>query len=113
MIRLWHNPRCSKSRAALDLLTVEGVNVEIYRYLVTPPDADALGAVLGKLNITAAKLVRAGESAWKVSELTKDSDEADIRELILAHPVLIERPILETARRAVIGRPPERVLEIL
>lgn len=113
MMRLWHNPRCSKSRAALALLEEKGVAVEIFRYLDTPPDAAALAAVLDKLAIPAAKLVRRGERAWKDSGLTADSPEDRIRAAILADPILIERPILETDTRAAIGRPPEAILDLL
>ena len=112
-MRLWHNPRCSKSCAALALLTDAGHAPEIYRYLDTPPDAAALDALLGKLGIGAAALVRRGEAAWKESGLAADSAEAEIRALILAHPILIERPILEGPDRAVIGRPPEDVLTLV
>ena len=114
MLRLWHNPRCSKSRAALALLQDRGTEVEIYRYLDTPPDADALGQILEKLGaIPAQQIVRKGESAWKESGLTPDSPEDAVRSVILANPILIERPILETDSRAVIGRPPEEILAVL
>lgn len=113
MLRLWHNPRCSKSRAALALLAERGAAFETYRYLDTPPDAAALGALLGKLAIPAADLVRRGEKAWKESGLTPGDPEDRISAAILAHPVLIERPILETGDKAVIGRPPEAILALL
>jgi arsenate reductase len=113
MLRLWHNPRCSKSRAALKLLEDRGSEADVYRYLDSPPDAAALDAVLTKLRLPAAALVRRGETPWKESGLAKDSPEDEIRTLILANPILIERPILETAKRAVIGRPPEAILELI
>ena len=113
MMRLWHNPRCSKSRATLALLEAAGHTPEIYRYLDTPPGADDLTTVLGKLGIGAIDLVRKGEAAWKASGLTPASPEADIRAALLSHPILIERPILECADRAAIGRPPDNVLTIL
>ena len=113
MLRLWHNPRCSKSRAALKLLEDRGADFETFRYLDTPPDAGMLDALLGKLGIPAAALVRRGEAAWKESGLSPDSAEADIRALILANPILIERSVLETGNKAVIGRPPEAILDLL
>ena len=113
MLRIWHNPRCSKSRATLALLEDGGHMPEIFRYLDTPPDAAMLAGVLDKLDLPAAALVRRGEKAWAESGLTADSPEAEIRAAMLANPVLIERPIVETADRAAVGRPPEAVLEIL
>ena len=113
MLRLWHNPRCSKSRAALKLLEDRGADAEIYRYLDTPPDKAALDALLKKLGSAAAALVRKGEAPWKESGLTPDSPEGKVRALILANPILIERPILETGKAAVIGRPPESILDLL
>lgn len=113
MLRLWHNPRCSKSRAALALLEGAGADFETYRYLDTPPDGATLDALLAKLVMPAAGLVRRGEKAWKESGLTPDGAEDRIRAAILAHPILIERPILESTDNAVIGRPPETVLELL
>jgi len=113
MLRLWHNPRCSKSRTALALLEERGIDVEIYRYLDTPPDDDALDAVLTKLGIPAAKLARTREAAWKDAGLATDSPEALVRSAMLDHPILIERPILEADDKAVIGRPPEAILDLL
>ena len=72
-----------------------------------------LGAVLNKLGVPAAEIARRGEGAWKEGGLTPDSPEADIRAAMLAHPILIERPILETDARAGVGRPPEAILELL
>ena len=114
MLRLWHNPRCSKSREALKLLEDRGADVEVFRYLDTPPDAAMLDALLGKLGVPAAgAIVRRGEKAWKESGLATDGPEPDIRAAMLAHPILIESPILETDDQAVVGRPPETVLELL
>ena len=112
-MRLWHNPRCSKSRAALALLQDRGHTPEVYLYLQTPPDAAALDAVLSKLGIAAADLVRRGQAEWKATGLSPDSPEDRIRAAMLDAPILIERPILEIDARAAIGRPPEAVLEIL
>jgi arsenate reductase len=113
MLRIWHNPRCSKSRAALALLHENGHAPDEFHYLHTPPDHAMLNAVLEKLGIGAGALVRRGQAEWKALDLTPDSPEEDVRAAILAHPILIERPIVETAERAVIGRPPEAVLDIL
>lgn len=113
MLRIWHNPRCSKSRATLSLLEQQGHEPEVFRYLDTPPDNATLQAVLGKLQMAPANLLRRGEAAWKEAGLSLDSPEDEIRSLMTANPILIERPIVETADRAAIGRPPEAVLEIL
>ena len=111
---LYHNPRCSKSRGALELLEARGLTPTIIRYLETPPDATQLRALLGKLGLNARQLLRTGEDDYKTLNLA-DSSLTD-EQLIAAmadHPKLIERPILVVGDKAIIGRPPERVLEIL
>ena len=113
MLRLWHNPRCSKSRAALALLTEHGAEFETLRYLETPPDPAALDAILSKLDLPAAELARRGEAVWKENGLTQDSPEDAIRALILANPILIERPVAISGGKAVIGRPSENLLTLL
>ncbi len=113
-MRYYHNPRCSKSRQALALLQERGLAPELVAYLDTPPSADTLRALLGKLGIPARALLRTGEDAYKRLGLADASlSEAALIEAMVAEPILIERPIFETATRAVIGRPPEKVLEIL
>jgi arsenate reductase len=111
---LYHNPRCSKSRGALELLEARGLTPTIIRYLETPPDVTQLRALLGKLGLNARQLLRTGEDDYKTLNLA-DSSLTD-EQLIAAmagHPKLIERPILVIGDKAIIGRPPERVLEIL
>lgn len=110
---LWHNPRCSKSRQALTLLQDRGVDAAINLYLETRPDRARLDQILGKLGLKAANLLRTGQTEWKQSGLTKDAPEDQLRDLIVANPILIERPILESSTQAVIGRPPEKVLDLL
>ncbi len=111
---LYHNPRCSKSRGALDLLQENGIEPEVVRYLDDPPDAGTLHALVGKLGIRPRELLRTGEEEYRSLGLADESlgDDAII-EAMAAHPRLIERPILVRGDRAVIGRPPERVLELL
>ena len=113
-LTLYHNPRCSKSRGALELLEARGVTPTIIRYLETPPDAAQLRDLLGKLNLGARALLRTGEDEYKTLNLsdTSLSDEQLIAAMA-AHPKLIERPILVVGDKAVIGRPPEKILEIL
>lgn len=112
-ITFYHNPRCSKSRAALALLEERGAPVEIRRYLEDAPDEATLRALLQKLDLTAAELVRRGESAYKELGLSKTSPEDELIAAMAANPVLIERPIAISGDSAVIGRPPESVLALL
>jgi arsenate reductase len=115
---LWHNPRCSKSRAALALLAERGIEPTIRDYLRDPPSAAEVEALLAMLGLGARQLLRTGEPAY--AELGLDDPALDASALVAAmsaHPQLIERPILVvrtvTGGRAVIGRPPERVLGLL
>lgn len=113
-LTLYHNPRCSKSRSALELLEGRGLTPTIIRYLETPPTAAELQDVLNKLGIAPRQLLRTGEDEYKQLDLA-DSDLSDeqLIEAMVAHPRLIERPILVAGDRATVGRPPEKVLEIL
>ncbi|KAA8559833.1 putative protein YfgD [Pseudomonas extremaustralis] len=113
-LTLYHNPRCSKSRGALELLEARGLAPTVVRYLETPLDATQLKALLAKLGVSARQLLRTGEDEYKALNLADASlTEAQLIAAIAANPKLMERPILETADKAIIGRPPENVLEIL
>ena len=113
-LTLYHNPRCSKSRGALELLEARGLTPTVVRYLETPLNAAQIKALLKKLGISARQLLRTGEDEYKTLDLADASvSEAQLIAAIAAHPKLMERPILETADKAIIGRPPENVLEIL
>ncbi len=112
--KLFHNNRCSKSRGALELLSARGVEPEVVHYLDTPPSPAELRELLRKLGIGARGLLRTGEPEY--AALGLDDPSLDDDALIAAmseHPRLIERPVFVNGDRAVIGRPPERVLEIL
>ncbi len=111
---LYHNPRCSKSRGALELLEARGLQPQVVRYLETPPSAAELRALLARLGYGARQLLRSGEEEYQTLGLADPAldDEALIAAMV-AHPRLIERPILVVGARAVVGRPPERVLELL
>ena len=114
MITLYHNPRCSKSREALELLEARGEQPAVVRYLETPPDAATLKQLLRTLGISARELLRTKEDEYR--ELGLDDPALGEDALIaamVAHPRLIERPIAVCGQRAVIGRPPEKVLELL
>ena len=113
-VQILHNPRCSKSRTTLQLLQENGVEPEIILYLDTPPDADQLASILGKLNMNPRDLMRKGQSEYK--EMGLDDKQLSNEQLIAAMvgaPILMERPIVLANDRAAIGRPPESVLEIL
>ena len=111
---LYHNPRCSKSRAALALLAEHGITPDIVPYLATPPDADALRDLLRKLDLAPRALLRTGETEYRALGLDDLSvDDATILDAMAAHPRLIERPILVRGDHAVIGRPTERLLDLL
>ncbi|ALN18692.1 arsenate reductase (glutaredoxin) [Ectopseudomonas mendocina] len=113
-LTLYHNPRCSKSRGALELLEARGVQPNVVRYLETPPSASELESLLGKLGIPARDLLRSGEDEYKTLGLSDTSlSEAQLIDAMVKHPKLIERPILIAGDKAVIGRPPEKVLELL
>ena len=112
-LTLYHNPRCSKSRAALELLEARGLQPTIVRYLETPLNAAQVKALLGKLGISARQLLRSGEEEYKTLNLDASLSEQHLIDAIAAHPKLMERPILEAGNKAVIGRPPENVLELL
>lgn len=113
-ISIFHNPRCSKSRSALELLEARGIQPEIVRYLETPPSAAELKALLGKLGIGARQLLRTGEDEYKELDLANPALSDDqLIDAMVRHPKLIERPIVIVGDKAVVGRPPENVLEIL
>jgi len=112
--RLYHNPRCSKSRGALELLRQRGVEAEIVAYLDTPPSADELRGLLVLLGIPPRELLRTAEAEYAQLGLADRGKSDD--QLIAAmadHPRLIERPIFVHDGRAVLGRPPERVFDLL
>jgi len=113
-VTLYHNPRCSKSRQALQLLREHGVEPEIVEYLKTPPDVAALTGILERLGMEPRELMRTKEAEYR--ELGLDDPALTREQLIQAmvtHPKLIERPIVVGGKRAALGRPPEQVLEIL
>jgi arsenate reductase len=111
-LTLWHNPRCSKSRAALALLSERGLTPTIRLYLKEPPTEDEIGALLRHLHLPAIGLVRTNERIFHDLDLA-DSDDNALVAAMVAHPILIERPILVAGARAVIGRPPEAILDLI
>lgn len=113
-IRIFHNPRCSKSRATLALLQDQGIEPEVTLYLQDPPDADELRSILDMLGLEARQLMRKGEAEYREQDLADESlGEEQLIEAMVETPKLIERPIVLANGRAAIGRPPESVLDIL
>jgi arsenate reductase len=113
-VSIYHNSRCSKSRQTLALLNDNGIQPDIIEYLKTPPDQATLITLLKMLGIGPRELLRKGEDVYRELNLgdTSLDDEALIAAMI-AHPILIERPIVVSNGKAVIGRPPENVLDII
>ncbi|MHB2054544.1 arsenate reductase (glutaredoxin) [Pantoea dispersa] len=115
MVRIYHNPHCSKSRETLALLQQQGIEPQVVLYLDTPPDIDTLKTLLQQLGMHSAReLMRRGEEIYKTLGLaSNDLSEQQLLQAMVEHPKLIERPIVIQGDRARIGRPPEAVLEIL
>lgn len=111
-ITLYHNPRCSKSREALALLEEAGAEVRVRRYLDDPLDAAELEALIQRLEGDLSTLVRRNETEWKQRGADAD-DPRQVVEALLAHPRILQRPIADDGRRAIIGRPPEAVRALL
>jgi arsenate reductase len=113
-VTIYHNPRCSKSRATLALLEERGVKIQVIEYLKSPPDRATIAALLRKLGMTASQLVRRKEAEFSSLGLDRPGvTEDQLLDAMATHPKLIERPIVVAGRQARIGRPPEAVLEIL
>ena len=112
-VTIYHNPRCSKSREALKLLEEQGADVEVVKYLDTPPSKEELKSLLKMLGISARELMRTKEAIYKELGLREVEDEEKLIEAMVEHPRLIERPIVIKDGKAVIGRPPQKVIELL
>lgn len=113
-VQILHNPRCSKSRATLEVLKNHGIDPEIIAYLETPPDTGQLASILEMLNMRPRDLMRKGQAEYKQLGLDNDAlSDADLVSAMCATPILIERPIVIANGKAAIGRPPESVLDIL
>lgn len=108
---IWHNPRCSKSREGLAILqATPGVEIEIYDYLGRPPSRERLAAVYARAGLTPREALRKAEDAAKA---LKHASNDEILDAMVANPILIERPLVETDKGARLGRPPEKIREIL
>lgn len=114
MATIYHNPRCSKSRQTLEILRTQGVEPDIVLYLETALNRDRLLDLLSKLGLSASQLVRRSEQDFKDNHLSAPgTTEEQLLEAMLKYPKLIERPIVVVGDRAVLGRPPENVMELL
>ncbi|MEN3952644.1 arsenate reductase (glutaredoxin) [Iodidimonas sp. SYSU 1G8] len=113
-VTILHNPRCSKSRQTLALIQERGITPDVIEYLKTPPSAEAMDGILTKLGLEPREVMRKQEAPYK--DLALDNPALSRGELVaamVAHPILIERPIVIAGGKARLGRPPEAVLEIL
>ena len=114
MITIYHNPRCGKSRQTLSLIQEAGQEPQIIEYLKPPPTATELDSLLKKLKMEPRELMRKGEDVYRELKLAeKELSRDEAIELMIAHPKLIERPIVVKGRQAVLGRPPENVNALL
>ena len=112
-VKIWHNPRCSKSRNAAALLEEKGVEAEVVKYLNTPPGKEEIREVLKMLGISARELMRTKEEIYKTLDLKNETDEEKLIEAMTENPKLIERPIVIKDGKAAIGRPIENIIELL
>jgi len=112
-VQIWHNPRCSKSRQAMDILTEAGVEAEVVKYLEADLDEEQIKTLLLMLDIEARDLMRTKEDIYKEMNLANVADQGTLIRAMVRFPKLIERPIVIKDGKAIIGRPPEKIIELL
>ena len=113
-VKIFHNPRCSKSRQTLDILNDNGIDVDIIEYLKESPNKETLIQIINLLDVKPRDLIRKGEAVYKEKGLKRgDLTDDDLLQFMVDNPILIERPIVYDDDRAIIGRPPENVLIFL
>ena len=111
---IYHNPRCSKSRAAMELLNEKGLNLDVVKYLDAPPNKEAITELLNMLGLEPRELMRKDEQEYKDNDLADDSlSRADLIDAIVKFPKLLERPIVVKDGKAAIGRPIQNIIDIL
>ncbi|WP_418513771.1 arsenate reductase (glutaredoxin) [Corallibacter sp.] len=113
MINIYHNPRCSKSRQGLEILENSGKEFKIIKYLDNVPSEEELKRLISLLDIKPIELVRKNEAIWKSDYKGKDLSDSEIISAMIKNPKLIERPIVTNNSKAVIGRPPETIKNII
>ncbi len=113
-LKIYHNPRCSKSRKTLALLEENGLEPKIILYLENPPTADDLTIIVDALGGDVRAIIRKGEAAYKELDLSAaDKTKDELIKVMVENPILIERPIVVNGAKAAVGRPPETVLDII
>ncbi|WP_455755598.1 arsenate reductase (glutaredoxin) [Sulfurimonas sp.] len=112
-VTIWHNPRCSKSRAAMEILQENNCEAEVIKYLETNPDETQIKTILKMLEITPRELMRQNEDIYKEMRLKEETNEDKLISAMAQNPKLIERPVIIKDNRAIIGRPTERIAEFL
>jgi arsenate reductase (glutaredoxin) len=112
-LKIYHNPRCSKSRETLQLIEESGAQVQVVEYLNAIPSKEELTQLVAQLGIRPEQLIRKGEEAYKEHFKGKDLSDAEWIDAMVTYPKLIERPIVVKGNKAVLGRPPQNVLELL
>lgn len=113
MLKIYHNTRCKKSREGLEILENSGKDFEVRQYLKEPLSEDELEDLIKKLDITPIQLVRKNEKIWKDEYRDKDLSDRELITVMVKHPKLIERPIVEDEKNAVVGRPPSDIEKLL
>jgi len=111
-MKIYHNPRCRKSREGLQIIEESGKDFQVIKYLDEVPSKEELKSILEKLDYKPADLVRKTEKVWKENYKGKNLSDDELIEAMLTHPKLIERPIVVTPVKAVVGRPPEKIKEL-
>lgn len=111
--KIYHNPRCSKSRQTLQILKDNGIEPQIIEYLKESPSTEELTEVLSYLELNATDIIRKGESIYKENYKGKDLSNEEWIKVLVNHPKLIERPIVIKNKKAILGRPPENVLKLI
>ena len=113
MITIYHNPRCGKSREGLALIQQSGKPFEVVKYLEDVPTLEKLTLIINKLKLKPLELVRQKEAIWIENYKAKILTDFEIMEALIAHPILIERPIIIEGNKAIIGRPTTKIIEFL
>ena len=112
-VTIYHNPRCSKSRQALAILTEGGATPEVVEYLTAPLDAPSLVALRDKMGLETRAMMRTGESLYKELNLKQETDAAKLVQAMAEHPILMQRPVVVSGDKALIARPPELAEQFL
>ena len=110
---IWHNPKCSKSRNALNLLEEKDIDSKVFKYLESKPTKEQITNILKLLGINAKALLRSGEEVYKELNLKDENDESKLISAMVENPILIERPIIIKGNKAVIARPIEKLIKLL